>query len=192
MRWLDALFGRTRLPKPKTDALFTLITAQVDIEADLGWKSADRAALCLKPVTTSEFSQVTSDLESLVQLTATDSGTKVKVHEDEFHYRWFIFTDEDYEDLVSVIHIAAGELAAKGYGEQLLAAVYTFTVDVVGDITKCYLVYSYKRGAFYPFIPKVGHQRDNAAELQAAALLERYLPIEKDHTRWYPLWDCPV
>ena len=45
MRWLDALFGRTRLPKPKTDALFTLITAQVDIEADLGWKSADQTAV---------------------------------------------------------------------------------------------------------------------------------------------------
>ena len=81
-----------------------------------------------------------------------------KKYEDEFHFRWFIFTDEDYEDLVSVIHIAASELAAKGYGKQLLTAVYTFTVDVVGDITKCYLVYSYSEG-FHPFIPKVGHQR---------------------------------
>ncbi len=190
MGWLDALLGRTRLPRPKTEELFTLVTAQVDIEADLGWVAAGRAALCLKPVTTAEFAEVEADLAGLVRLVATDSDTKVDVQVDEFRYRWLLFSDRDFADLVGVIHIAAQELQAKGYGEQLLAAVYPFAEKGAGAVA--YVVYSYKRGAFYPFIPLADRKRDNGAELRAASLLERRIPVEKDYTRWYPLWDCPV
>lgn len=204
MGWIDAVFGRTRMKQPKTDELVTLVTAQIDIEADLGWRPAGRAALCLKPVTTADYAMAESDLDGLVKLIAVDSRTQVKVHVDEYRYRWLLFADTDFEDLVGVIHIAAKELQAKGYGGQLLAAVYPFAAagggaDAVGGAgaggggkANQFIVYSYKRGAFYPFIPLERHQRDNAAELHAAAMLEKHLPIEKDYTRWYPLWDCPV
>lgn len=190
MGFLDALFGRTRLPKPKMDDLFSLVTAQVDLDADMGWQPAGKAALCLKPVTTTEFGNIEADLEDLVRLTANESKTQVKVEVDQYRYRWLIFSDQEFEDLVGVIHIAGKELHEQGYGEQLLAAIFRFTQANAEGVR--YLVYSYKRGAFYPFIPLSGKQRDNAAELRAGALLARHLPTEQDHTRWYPLWDCPV
>ncbi|HHW10950.1 MAG TPA: hypothetical protein GXX29_13365 [Firmicutes bacterium] len=193
MSWFDVLFGRTKLSRAKTDDMFALITARVDLESDLGWQPAGRAALCLKPVTTLDFRQAQEDVVALVRLTAADSRSQVKFHEDEFRYQWLLLYDDDFEDLVGVVHIAGKELQAKGYGQQLLAAVYTFTTGQAAEKSSlAYLIYSYKRGRFYPFIPLPGKKRDTAAELRAAALIEKYLPLDKDHTRWYPLWDCPV
>jgi hypothetical protein len=190
MRFLDAILGRTRLPQPKMEALFGLITAQVDLEADLGWLPAGKAALCLKPVTTVDFSTAEAELEELVRFTAKDSDTQLQVQVDQYHYRWLIFSDNDFEDLVGVIHIAGKELQDKGYGEQLLAAIFRFNQREA--TTPGYLVYSYKRGAFYPFMPLPGQKRDNGAELHVGGLLGKHLPSESDHTRWYPLWDCPM
>jgi hypothetical protein len=55
-----------------------------------------------------------------------------------------------------------------------------------------YLVYAYKRGAFYPFVPRGERGRDNAMELRLQAGLGRELPIEPELERWYPVWDAPV
>ena len=189
-RFFDALFGRTRLPKPKTEGVFRLITAEVGIQAELGWTPAGRAALCLKPLGTRDFALAGEELEELVRLVAGESGTQTETKADELGYRWLIFTDPDFEDLVGVVHVAGNELQAKGYGGQLLAAVFPFAPGAGQG--SCYLIYSYKRGAFYPFIPRPGNKRDTAAELSAAGALERELPVEKDHSRWYPLWDLPV
>ena len=189
MRLFDALFGRTRLPKPKTEGVFSLITAEVGIKDALGWEPAGRAALCLKPLGTRDFALAGKELEELIRLIGGESGTEIKAKSDDLGYEWLIFSDTDFEDLVGVVHVAGKELHEKGYGGQLLAAVFRFRSDK--DLSP-YLIYSYKRGAFYPFIPQAGHRRDHAKELSAAGLLERELPIEKDHSRWYPLWDLPV
>lgn len=190
MRFLDALFGRTRLPKPKTEGVFTLITAEVGIKEALGWAPAGKAALCLKPLGTRDFALAGKELEELVKLVASESGTETRVKSDEFGYQWLLFSDPDFEDLVGVVHIAGKELQEKGYAGQLLAAVFRFALET--GTYPCYLVYSYKRGAFYPFIPRERQKRDHPAELSAAGLLERHLPMEKDHSRWYPLWDLPL
>jgi hypothetical protein len=190
MRFFDALFGRTRVQKPKMDELFSLVTAQVDLETDLGWKPDNQAGLCLKPIATVEYKQVEADLEALVQLTAVASKTQVRITQDEFNYRWLVFTDPDFEDLVGVIHIAGQELQVKGYGEQLLAGIFKFTQTA--SSSPAYLIYAYKRGAFYPFIPLPGKKRDNAAELRVGTLLDKHLPTERDYTRWYPMWDLPL
>lgn len=190
MRFLDALFGRSRLERPKTDALFGLVTATVDLEDRIGWVPTKRAAVCLKPVSTTDFAAAEMELEQLVRLAARDSSTQVESVADQYRYRWLLLEDEDFEDLVGVIHIAGQELHGKGYGSQLLAAIFRFA-QLRGDGAH-YLIYSYKRGTFYPFIPLNGQRRDTAAELRVASLLPRILPAEQDHTRWYPLWDCPV
>ena len=56
-----------------------------------------------------------------------------------------------------------------------------------------YLIYGYKRGAFWPFVPKgEGQQRDNARELELKAKLEEELPIEQDLSRWFATYGAPV
>jgi len=61
------------------------------------------------------------------------------------------------------------------------------------DKKPAYWVYSFRRGAFYPFIPVAGkRQRDNSEELRLASVLEKELHMEKQMELWYALWDLPV
>jgi hypothetical protein len=67
--------------------------------------------------------------------------------------------------------------------------VFAFT----GREHPVYLVYGYKRGTFWPFVPTGEDQeRDNAEELRLKSELEGELPIEPDLTRWLALFDAPL
>jgi PspA associated protein B len=55
------------------------------------------------------------------------------------------------------------------------------------------LVYGFKRGTFWPFVPAgEGQTRDNAEELRLKNELERELPIEPELERWLGLFDAPL
>ena len=55
------------------------------------------------------------------------------------------------------------------------------------------LIYNYKRGAFYPFVPSGGaQQRDNERELRLKAQIGADLPVEAELERWFPLWGIPI
>ena len=78
---------------------------------------------------------------------------------------------------------------AKGFGSQLLAATFKFD----GGEHPVYWIYGFKRGTFWPFVPKdEGHERDNAEELELKAKLDGELPIEQDLSRWFALFDAPL
>ena len=94
----------------------------------------------------------------------------------------------DVEDLVASAHTLSSELTAKGFGSQLLAAMFRFD----GYEHPVYFIYGFKRGAWWPFIPAGKAERDNAKELELKAKLEHELPIEQDLTRWLALFDAPV
>ncbi len=55
-----------------------------------------------------------------------------------------------------------------------------------------YLVYLFKRGTFYPFIPTGHEKRDIEKELRLKSLVADDLVVESDLDRWFPLWDLPV
>ena len=55
-----------------------------------------------------------------------------------------------------------------------------------------YLVYLFKRGTFYPFVPTGHEQRDTEQELKLKSLVADDLTVEPDLDRWFPLWDLPV
>jgi hypothetical protein len=55
-----------------------------------------------------------------------------------------------------------------------------------------YLVYLFKRGTFYPFVPNGHEQRDIEQELRLKSLVADDVVIESDLDRWFPLWDLPV
>ena len=55
-----------------------------------------------------------------------------------------------------------------------------------------YWIYGFKRGAFWPFVPKGDKERDNAEELELKAKLEKELPIEEDLSRWLALFNAPL
>lgn len=190
MSFLDALLGRTRVPPARTEPLFALSTAIVTLESELGWHPGDRAGVALRPAEDSLYTAAEEETMELVALAARDMQGRVEARKDEYGYQWLLFTDPDWEDLVALAHMSGQNLTEQGAGERLLAAVFKLSKED----RVLYLIFNYKRGVFYPFIPLNDREkeRDNAQEMRLAALMEKELPWEKDYSRWYPLWGCPV
>jgi len=185
----DVLFGRKELKKPAEERLFALSTAAVTLKIELGLRYAGVCALVYKPLSAGVFDEVTKAADELLDAMARDSGSKVERKSDEMGFEWVIVRDPELEDAVPTVHALASELEAKGFGGQLLAAVFRFE----GGEHPVYWVYGYKRGAFWPFIPTgEGQERDNAQELELKAKLENELPVEQDLSRWFALFDAPL
>ena len=189
MGLLDVLLGRKKLKESRGEAIFALSTARVTLEVELGLKSAGSAAVCFKPLSAGDFVRAENELQELLDATAVSTASRIKRRSDEYGFQWIVVEDPDLEDLVTTIHLVGSELKARGFGPQLLAAVFRFE----GAKHPVYLIYGYKRGAFWPFIPTGKDQdRDNAEELELKAKLERELPIEPDISVWFALFDAPV
>jgi hypothetical protein len=185
----DVLFGRKKLKEAKGERLFAISTARVTLEVELGLKPGRRAAVVFKPLSSGDFVRVENETQELLDVAARDTASKVSRTEDEFGFNWIVIEDDDFEDLVATVHLVASELQARGFGQQLLAAVFRFE----GAEHPVYFIYGFKRGAFWPFVPMgKDKERDNAKELELKAKLEHELPIEPDLTRWLALFDAPV
>jgi hypothetical protein len=187
--FLDSLLGKKRLKDASLERLFALSTARVTLEVELGLKSAGAAAVCFKPLSAGEFVRAENELQELLDVAARDTGSRIERRSDQFGFEWLIVHDSDFEDLVTTVHLVSSELKARGFGPQLLAAVFRFD----GAEHPVYWIYGYKRGAFWPFVPTGKDQeRDNAEELELKAKLEKELPVEQDLTRWLALFDAPL
>jgi len=188
--FLDALLGgRRKLKGPAPDRLFAMSTAYVTLETGLGLKQRDTAGIVFQPLATADFKEIVSDTEELLRGSAEDTGTKVESTDDEFGYRWLILRDPDFEDLVVSLNTVSTQLQSGGYGDRLLACVFAFEENG----KPIYLIYNFKRGAFYPFVPAPGEQqRDSERELRLKAQLGAELPWEQDMARWFPLWEIPL
>jgi hypothetical protein len=184
----DVLFGRKKLKGPAGERLFALSTARVTLEAELGLKSAGAGGVVFKPLSAGEFVRAENELQELLDAVATGSGSKLERKSDEFGYEWIVVRDPDLEDQVTTVHAVAQGLQEHGFGEQLLAAAFKFD----GGKSPIYWIYGFKRGAFWPFVPKGEKERDNAEELELKAKLEKELPVEQDLSRWFGLFDAPL
>jgi hypothetical protein len=203
--FLDALLGRTKPAQPNLDRLFGLPAARITLEASEGLVPSGEAGVCFKPAAGEEFAAAETEIAALLDLgdgdNATGEVTKVSLAgpADEFGYRWIVCGATDFDTLVTRVHVVNSTLEEHGYGPQLLCSVFGFhpvstpgAAPVAGGLAQLYLVYLYKRGSFYPFVPLGGEKRDNEAELRLKTELGEDLSIEKDLDRWFPLWKLPV
>jgi hypothetical protein len=185
----DVLFGRKKLKGASPDKLFALSTAQITLETEMNLKPTGAAAVVFKPLSAGEFTQAETDIQELLGVAARDSGSKVRRRSDSFGFEWIVIHDKDFEDLVTTTHMVSSELTDRGFSGQLLAADFEFT-DGKRPI---YLIYGYKRGAFWPFVPTgKDEERDNAEELRLKNELESELPMEQDLSRWLALFNAPL
>ncbi|MCL6561736.1 MAG: hypothetical protein K6U87_01860 [Firmicutes bacterium] len=186
MGFFDALFGRTRVPPGKADPLFALSTALLDIEAKLACTPGEQSAVVLRMVDNSAYEAIERDVLATLNLGGKDLPVQLHSREDEFGFRWMIFASRDVEAVLNAIYLASDLLKEGGYADSLLAALFKF------EPKTWYLIYSFRRAAFYPFVPLPGKQRDQAREFRLGQTLKAWLPIEKDPERWYALWDPPI
>lgn len=189
MRIFDIIFGRTRPVRSKLERLFAIATAYLTLTADLQLSPGGRAAICFRPLDSAQFAALQRELADLLRISGRETGTTIRTEEDRYGFQWVILEDADFEDLVATVHLISLTLQDHGFGEQLLAAVFKFLDQEQPD----YWIYNYKRGSFYPFVPRgPGQARDNAAELRLQAAMQKELPVELELERWYPLWGVPL
>lgn len=190
MGFLDALLGgRRKLEMPAPDRLFAMSTAYVELEARLGIAHRDAAGIVFQPLGTADFKAILDETNELVRGAAADTGTAVESADDEYGYRWLVLRDPDFEDLIVSLNTVSTQLQAGGYGDRLLAAVFPFEEEG----RPLYLIYNFKRGGFYPFVPAAGDKaRDSERELRLKAQIGGDLPMEEDTSRWFPLWEVPL
>jgi hypothetical protein len=183
----DVLFGRKRLKGAAADRIFALSTAQVTLDVELGLKTAGAAAVCFKPLSAGEFVRAENEMQELLGATATQSHSKIERRTDDLGFEWIVVRDPEIEDLVATVHLIGSELVDRGFGPQLLAAIFKFA-----GAKTVYFIYGYKTGTFWPFVPESEKERDNSEELELKAKLEKELPIEPDLTKWFALYGAPL
>ncbi|MEZ3115791.1 hypothetical protein RYH80_07660 [Halobaculum sp. MBLA0147] len=172
----------TRAADPED--LFGMSTAYVTMYADLDFESVGEAALCFSGVDSTDFSDTVDEVADLLHAGEEETGTSFAFHSDSHGYEWVVLEDDDEEDLVTSIHFAADTFVERGYGSRLLAAVFGFERP---DGDRAYWIYSFRRGAYYPFAPRNG-DRDGQLEFKLESVLDGELDVESDKEYWYALW----
>lgn len=185
MGFLDALLGRSTPVPPNLDQLFALPAAAVTLQVGTRFHPTGTGAVCFKAAEGGGFAQLREEVDGLLAL----DGGKYSEQTDTYGFSWLIRrTDpDDLEGLVTDLHTVNSTLVDAGFGPTLLCTVIAFT-----DGTRPLgLVYLYKRGSWYPFAPAEADRRDNSLELQITSAIENDLRVEKDLTRWFPLYNAP-
>ena len=165
------------------------------LAAGCGRDPADRRGLpghglgsvCYRAAEGAAFAQTQRDVITLLD---NDDDPDVESSTDSFGFTWLLARQDpdDLAALVTDLHTVNTSLEAQGFASSLLCSLVGFT-DGAGRTLG--LVYLYKQGTFYPFVPQGPQQRDNLLEIQVRDLLKDDLPVEPDTTRWMPLWGAP-
>lgn len=181
------VFGRNDPPQANLDNLFALPSAAITLEVSTGFRPTGIGSVCYREAEGSAFATTQDDVQSLLD---GDGGPKVERTRDEFGFTWLTCRNDPNEiaDLVTELHTVNSTLENAGFGPSLLCSLVTFED---GDGRRLGLVYLYKQGTFYPFVPTGPSQRDNSLELQVRGVLAEDLTIEPELGRWMALYAAP-
>jgi hypothetical protein len=216
MGLLNAILGRTKPVQSNLDALFALPSASITLQSAAGMTCSGHAGVCFKPPSGQGFEEMQAEV---VKLLSMDGATDLRKAEDSYGYQWLVVEDPDIGELVTRIHLVNSSLSDAGWGPQLLCSVFGIAPEppsgpdggtlvdagtggeAMPEVTAGpgrvipstgYLVYLFKRGTFYPFVPAGHEQRDTEQELRLKSLITDDLTVEPELDRWFPLWDLPV
>ncbi|HWV27687.1 MAG TPA: hypothetical protein VNZ66_10705 [Aeromicrobium sp.] len=185
MGMFDWVLGRTRPPAADLDALFAVPQAAVTLQLQ-GFTPTGQGAVCYRSGEGAAFAAAETQAEQLV---ATDGSTVART-DDSYGFRWLSVTrpTPDVSGLVTDVHAVNTSLRDAGFDQALLCSTVGFTTPAAGPMA---LVYAYKRGTFYPFVPIGPSKRDNATELQIRGLVAEDLAVEPELANWFAIWGAP-
>ena len=208
MKLFDVLLGRTKPAEADLDALFGLPGAVITLQASENLLPTNQGGVCYKPMAGQRFEKTTEEMSELLGLDSGpgETGGRVRQETDQYGYEWIVVESNDFQEFVNQVHVVNTTLEEQSYGPSLLCSVFGFSAGphlgpedtpVAGakpsGSASTYLVYLYKRGTFYPFMPLPGREkRDVPSELRLAEVLKEDLKIEPQKERWMPLWGLPV
>src|SRR5690606_16566514 len=183
-----------------SEALFSLSSSYITLETKLGLISTGRCSLGIKSVSGAQFYQMKSEVKSFLDSIRSEFDLIYSMTEDSYGYLWITFEARKIEDLLAGVTAVGDTILEKGFGNHILAAVFEFQNSRDREDSSSssgagytYLIYSYKRDKFYPFVP-MGNKKNRSTEkeMQVMATVANEMPFEKDMTLWYPLWDLPL
>jgi hypothetical protein len=183
----DVIKGQTRPQPARLDALFSLPSAAMTLEASLGMTPSGVGSVCFRAAEGRASSVSQQEATDLIDF---DGGPAIESRVDEYGYTWLtVRTDPpDMGALVTDLHAVNSSLEAQGFGSSLLCSVVSFVAEQAAPQQRSYVVYLYKRGTFYPFCPTGASSRDSVRERQVRDAAGVDLPVEQDTGRWMPLW----
>jgi hypothetical protein len=191
LRFFGKFIKKKYNSKTDSDVLFSLSSAYLTIESKMGLKNSGRCALSLKSISGMYFNEMKDDIKRFLDISKTDFELTYRTVTDSYGYLWVILEGKRMEDLLAGISAVGDTVDEKGFSNQLLAAIFEFTDD---RNRKEYLIYNYKRNRFYPFVPLDNGKksRNTEEEMKIMATIGDEVPLERDMTLWYPLWDLPL
>jgi hypothetical protein len=183
----DVLSGKSKPVRANLDALFSLPSAAITLQTSIGFTPTGIGSVCYRAAEGAAFAQTQRDV---IELLDNDDDPDVEQSTDEFGFTWLLARQkpDDLPALVTDLHTVNTSLEEQGFGPSLLCSLVGFN-DPAGR--RLGLVYLYKQGTFYPFVPQDGQRRDNLLEIQVRDLLANDLPVEPALNRWMPVWGAP-
>lgn len=197
MGFFDGILGRKKPPPPDLDQLFQLPSAAITLQASLDFAPTGVGSVAFRAPQGRAFAQVQTEIQQLLD---ADGGPKVESEVDDFGYTWLVVRRDplDIAGLVTDLHAVNATLKDTGFGATLLCSLVAFAGP---GGQRLGMVYLFKQGRFYPFVPAAGSggipgtapapARDNLMELQVRDLLAGELSIEPDLGRWFAVWGAP-
>jgi len=191
----DILTGRHTVKGPAPDRLFAITTAWVTLQTEHQIDPTGAAAIVFQALATSEFEETLRDTEEVVTATGGESAVSVSAKDDGEGYRWMLLSNPanapSVEDLAVGVNAVASSIETAGHGDRLLCAVFAFAD---AQKRRVYLIYNYKRGYWYPYIPDraSAQGRMTERELQLKAQIGAELPLEPEIERCFPLSGIPI
>ncbi|MFJ5655576.1 hypothetical protein ACIQD5_19825 [Streptomyces microflavus] len=195
MGLLDAILGRSKPVRPDVDQLFAVPSASLTLQAATGFTPTGLGSVCFAGVEGGGFARLQEDVRELLDADTERGGIPVEFSRDAYGYTWLLASHpaDDTAGLVNDLHAVNTLLQDGGFGPHLLCSLIGFRDPQAAEGRSLALVYLYKRGTFYPFAPLPGgaEKRDNQLELQVRGALGDDLRVEKDLSRWFPVWGAP-
>lgn len=185
LRLFEVIFGEGTVQESTLDGLFELSTGYRTLEAHK-YTSTDRGGICLGTVDTAEFESALADVGGMLEAGATPTTASTAITENDHGYVWVTIEDTDFESVLETVQAIGTTIVDAGFGPSLLAAVFPFQEE-----TDVYLVYNFKRGNWYPYVPKDGSISDEI-EADIESILEGELTFEPDPQRRYSYADIPI
>ncbi len=186
MSFWKSLLGKSEPKRANLDALFSLPSAAITLQASLGFTPTGVGSVCFRAAEGAAFAGTRAEVTALLRA----DGTHVTEDTDEYGYTWLTDRHEpsDLTGLVTELHGVNSTLEAHGFGPGLLCSLVHFRDPAERRLA---LVYLYKQGTFYPFAPSGPQQRDNMLEIQVRDAIAGDLPIERELSRWLAVWGAP-
>lgn len=183
----------------REEGIFSLASAYITLETKLGLTSTNRCGICIKNVNGTYFSDTVSEVQEFLKISSNEFQTEYVVVNDKYGYLWIMLKGMSVEDILVASNGIAAVIIDRGFKDQMLAAAFEFRKVVTPNsnldrtqLEPQFLIFNYKRGKFYPFVPLGAQEkRRNDYELTLMSIISKEVPWEAEMNVWYPMWEMP-